>query len=61
MGEDEGLTTLELRLVRFINSDGEMQFRMTTPKRYNAVEVLGLLEAAKYTVYSEMRQVNEGD
>lgn len=61
MGEESQLTTLEVRLVRFINSDGEMQFRMTTPKRYNAVEVLGLLEAAKYSIYSDMKQVNGDD
>ena len=56
MQVDDGLTTLEVRLVRFINSDGEMQFRITTPKNYNAVEVLGLLEAAKYSIYSDIRR-----
>jgi hypothetical protein len=53
-GDDENLTTLEVKLVRYINRDGRMAFRMVTPPRYNVVEILGLLEAAKFTVFNEM-------
>ena len=55
MDEDDSLTTLDVKLVRYINSSGKMAFRMVTPTHYNAVELLGLLEAAKFTVYGEMR------
>lgn len=53
-GDDENLTTLEVKLVRYINRDGRMAFRMVTPPQYNVVEILGLLEAAKFTVFNEM-------
>lgn len=55
MDDNESLTTLEVKLVRYINASGKMAFRMVTPTQYNAVELLGLLEAAKFTVYGEMR------
>jgi hypothetical protein len=54
MDESEPLDTLELTLVRFINSDGKLGFRVITPAIYNAVEVLGLLEAAKFVIHREM-------
>jgi hypothetical protein len=52
--DDENLTTLEVKLVRYINADGKMAFRMVTPPEYNVVEILGLLEAAKFTVFNNM-------
>ena len=54
MDNDADLTTLEVKLVRYITAEGRMAFRMVTPTAYNAVELLGLLEAAKFTVYGEM-------
>lgn len=56
MTDDDQLTTLEVKLVRYINREGQMAFRMVTPNNYNAVELLGLLEAAKFTVYGEMNK-----
>jgi hypothetical protein len=55
MNEDDDLTTLEVKLTRYITPDGKMAFRMMTQPNYNAVELLGLLEAAKFTVFREMR------
>lgn len=54
------LTTLEVKLVRYITAEGRMAFRMVTPPAYNAVELLGLLEAAKFTVYGEMMRATGG-
>lgn len=48
------IETIELRLIRYINADGKMGFRMTTPESYNVIEVLGLLEAAKFVIYNDM-------
>jgi hypothetical protein len=59
MDDDDNLTTLEVTLVRYINASGKMAFRMVTPPQYNVVELLGLLEAAKFTVYGEMMNSSE--
>jgi hypothetical protein len=52
--DDADLTTLEVKLVRYITAEGRMAFRMVTPSAYNAIEMLGLLEAAKFSVFREM-------
>jgi hypothetical protein len=57
MSDDDDLTTLEVKLTRYITADGRMAFRMTTPDKYNVVEMLGLLEAAKFTVFHEMKEL----
>lgn len=54
MDDDADLTTLEVKLVRYITAEGRMAFRMVTPSAYNAIEMLGLLEAAKFSVFREM-------
>ena len=54
MDDDADLTTLEVKLVRYITAEGRMAFRMVTPRAYNAIEMLGLLEAAKFSVFREM-------
>jgi hypothetical protein len=54
MGESEPLTTIEVTLSRIIEDSGRMAVKIKTPESYNAVEILGLLEAAKWYIYSEM-------
>lgn len=54
MSENESLTTIEVVLSRIIDENGRMAVKIKTPETYNIVEVLGLLEAAKFHVYSEM-------
>lgn len=51
----EPLVTLEIRLSRVIDEDGRMAVKMAFPQAFNAVEVLGLLEAAKWYIYKGMR------
>lgn len=58
---DDDLTTLEVKLVRYITADGKMAFRMVTPDKYNVVEMLGLLEAAKFTIFHEMSPKDDDD
>lgn len=52
----DSLTTLEIVLSRIIEDDGRMAVKVKTPDHYNAVEVLGLLEAAKLHIFSEMQR-----
>jgi hypothetical protein len=59
--EGDDLTTLEVRLSRYITADGKMAFRMVTPDKYNVVEMLGLLEAAKFTIFHEMSPKDDND
>jgi hypothetical protein len=54
MSEGEFITTVEIRLARYIDGDGKLGFRMVTPENYNAVEALGLLEMAKFVIFQEM-------
>lgn len=49
------LVTLEVRLSRVIDEDGRMAVKIQLPEMFNVVEVLGLLEAAKWHIYKEMR------
>lgn len=51
----EPLVTLEVRLSRVIDEDGRMAVKVQFPTSFNAVEVLGLLEAAKWHIYKGMR------
>jgi len=50
----EPITTLEVVLSRIIRDDGHMAVKIARPTVYNAVELLGLLEAAKCIVFKEM-------
>lgn len=51
----ELLVTLEVRLCRVIDENGRMAVKIQFPETFNAVEVLGLLEAAKWHIYKGMR------
>lgn len=53
--DNDQLVTLEVRLYRVIDEDGRMAVKMLFPEAFNAVEVLGLLEAAKWHIYKGMR------
>lgn len=48
------ITTLEITLSRIITDTGKMCVKIRTPDSFNAVEILGLLEAAKWSIYQEM-------
>ena len=52
----DGITTIEVTLSRIITEDGRMAVKVETPNRYNAVEVLGLLEMAKLHIFSELQR-----
>ena len=52
--DDESLTTVAVTLSRTIDRDGKMHFTVSTPDIFNAVEVLGLLEAGKFYIFNEM-------
>jgi hypothetical protein len=54
--DNDALTTVEVILSRVINTDGRMAFKIKHPETYNMVEILGLLEAAKFYLYGEMRK-----
>lgn len=52
--DDDGLVTLEIKIARVINADGEMTWSMTTPEQFSAIEVLGLLTVGQWQVFHEM-------
>lgn len=49
------VTTVELTVSRVITEEGLMVVRIKIPEQYNAVEILGLLEATKMHIFKEMR------
>ena len=51
------IVTIELVLTREIHDNGEMVMRLRMPSDYNSTEVLGMLESAKFAIYSNMRRV----
>lgn len=51
---DNEITTLEITLARIITDTGQMAVKIRTPDTFNAVEILGLIEAAKFAIYQEM-------
>lgn len=51
----EQLVALHVQLSRVIDEDGRMAVKIQLPESFNVVEVLGLLEAAKWHIYKEMR------
>lgn len=53
---DDQLVTVEVVISRIIDAEGRMAVKVKTPTHYNAVEVLGLLEAAKCHIFGEMNQ-----
>lgn len=52
---NEPLTTTQITLSRIIDEDGRMAIKVQLPDRYNAVEILGLLEMAKMYVFNGLR------
>lgn len=48
------IATTKVTLTLGFNDDGHLAVAVDTPERYNAVELLGLLEAAKLHIYREM-------
>jgi hypothetical protein len=48
------ITTVQITLSRVITDEGRMIVKVITPEQYNAVEILGLIEAAKLHIYREM-------
>ena len=52
--EHEPLGALEVRLSRIIDEHGRMAVKIQLPEAFNAVEVLGLFEAAKWHIYKGM-------
>lgn len=57
----EPITTLEVTLSRVITEDGHMAVKVKYPPNYNVVELLGMLEVAKFQVFKEMRWANESE
>lgn len=49
------MTTVAIKLSRVITEDGQMAVKIETPDKYNACEILGLLEMAKLHVYNELQ------
>lgn len=54
MSDAAEITTLEITLARIITDTGQMAVKIRTPDTFNAVEILGLIEAAKFAIYQEM-------
>jgi len=48
------IATTEVTLTLGFTAEGRLAVTVNTPSRYNAVELLGLLEAAKLHIYREM-------
>ena len=55
----EQLVALQIQLSRVIDEEGRMAVKIQLPETFNVVEVLGLLETAKWHIYKEMRAGNE--
>lgn len=57
MPEDLAPVTLfEVTLSRTIHADGELGFLMTTPTQFSFVEVLGLLDGARWQLFRMMSE-----
>ena len=50
----EPLSLFALTITRTIHPDGQQGFVLTTPETFSFVEVLGLLEAAKWQIFQQM-------
>lgn len=55
--DSESVTIVEIRLARIVTDSGKMAFLFSAPSDYNAIEVLGLLEAGKFHVFKEMGKI----
>jgi hypothetical protein len=50
------LTLFEVTIARTISPDGEQGMILSTPEKFSFVEVLGLLEAAKWQLFRQMSE-----
>jgi len=57
----EPITTLEVTLSRVITEDGRMAVKVKYPPNYNIVELLGMLEVAKFQVFKDIGWKNESE
>jgi hypothetical protein len=48
------LELTEIKIVRSIDEQGRQLFSVEIPKDFNFIEVLGLLEAAKWDIYQRV-------
>lgn len=51
---DPIMTTIEITVSRVITSDGQMAIKVRTPEHFSHVEALGMMEAAKWTIWRDM-------
>lgn len=52
----EPLTLFEVTIARTIHADGQQGFILSTPEQFSFIEVLGLLDAAKWQIFHQMSQ-----
>jgi hypothetical protein len=52
----EPLTTMEIKVQRVINPDGQLGMKLTMPEQFSFVEALGLLAAAQWQLFHQMTQ-----
>lgn len=52
--ENNAIEVYSVTLTRTINNDGQQGFTMTTPQQFSFIEVMGLLEAAKWQLFNQM-------
>ena len=52
---DDSITTVEITITRVLTEDGEMAVRVGLPEEWSAVELLGLLDAARFHIYNQMQ------
>lgn len=55
MSDDESITTVEVTVSRVITPSGDMAMRIRLPEEYSMVEMLGLLEAAKCSIFNGLK------
>ena len=54
-GEDDAVTTVSITVSRVITPGGAMAVRIKLPEEYSMVEILGLLEAAKCSIFNGLK------
>lgn len=55
----DDVVMIEITLRRIITDSGRMAVKVITPPSYSAVELLGVLEAAKLHIFNEMGRFND--
>lgn len=54
--ELEPMTLFSITLSRTIQPNGEQGFTMNMPDKFSFIEVMGLIEAAKWHLYNQMSE-----